>query len=68
MHLRPPSIDHGIVSFAWALGLGLYLWLGMLAVDVSGGTAFLLAAVAAFGIFFFVRIFGEDPPRRPPTG
>ena len=65
MHLRPPSIDHGVISFVWAFGLGLYLWLGMLAIGVSGATAFVLAAVAACAIFLFVRIYGEDDPRRP---
>jgi hypothetical protein len=65
VHLpRPPSIAHGVVSFIWALVLGLYLWLGMLAVGVSGGTAFILAAVAGWAIFLFVRVFGEETPRR----
>jgi hypothetical protein len=65
MHLRPPSIDHGVISFLWAVGLGLYLWLGMLAVGVSHATAFILAAVAAFLIFLYVRVYGEEEPRRP---
>jgi hypothetical protein len=65
MHLRPPSIDHGVISFIWALGLGLYLWLGMLAVGVSSATAFVLSAVAACGIFLYVRLYGEEEPRRP---
>jgi hypothetical protein len=65
MHLRPPSIDHGVVSFIWAFGLGLYLWLGMLAVGVSSATAFVLSAVAACGIFLYVRVYGEEEPRRP---
>lgn len=64
MHLRPPSIDHGVVSFLWAFGLALFLWLGMLAVGVSGATAFILAAVAGFLIFLFVRLYGEDELRR----
>jgi hypothetical protein len=64
MHLRLPSIDHGIVSFLWAFALGLYLWLGMLAVGVSGGTAFLLSVVSGCAIFLFVRIYGEEEPRR----
>jgi hypothetical protein len=58
-----PSFDRGLTSFLWAAGLGLYLWLGMLAVGVDGATAFILAAVAGFGIFFFVRLFGEEEPR-----
>ncbi len=61
---KPPSIDHGVVSFLWGCGLGLFLWLGMLAVGVSGGTAIVLSLVAAFGIFLFVRLFGEEEPRR----
>ena len=65
MHLRPPSVDHGVISFVWAFGLGLFLWLGMLAVGVSGTTAFVLAALAAGAIFLFVRLYGEDEPRRP---
>lgn len=65
MHLRPPSFDRGVTSFLWAFGLGLYLWIGMLAIGVEGATAFILSAVAAFGIFFYVRLFGGDEPRRP---
>jgi hypothetical protein len=62
---RPPSIDHGVISFLWAIGLGAYIYFGALAVGVSSGTAFVFAALSAFGIFLFVRVFGEDtPPRR----
>ena len=28
MHLRPPSIDHGVTSFLWALFFGLFIWIG----------------------------------------
>jgi hypothetical protein len=62
VHLRPPSIDRGVVSFLWAFFFFLFLWLGMIAVDVSKGTAFVLAAVAGGAIFLYVRIFGD--PRR----
>jgi len=60
-----PSFDRGLTSFLWAFGLGLYLWLGMLAVGVSGATAFILAGLATGGIFLFVRLFGGDERRRP---
>ena len=60
MHLRPPSIDRGITSFLWALGLGLFIWLGLLAVGVGQGTALLLALLSFGAIFLFVRIYGED--------
>jgi hypothetical protein len=63
MHLRPPSIDRGVISFLWAFGLGLFLWLGMMSVGVSAGTAFILSVVAGGAIFLYVRIYGE--PERP---
>ena len=57
---RPPSIDHGVASFVWALLLGLFIWAGLLAVGVSGGTSIVLAVVAFFLIFLYVRLFGEE--------
>jgi hypothetical protein len=65
MHLRMPSFDRGLTSFLWAFGLGLYLWLGMLAIGIGGATAFIFAALAAGVIFLYVRIYGEDEVRRP---
>jgi hypothetical protein len=67
VHLRMPSFDRGLTSFLWAFGLGLYLWLGMLSIGVSGATAFIFSALAAGAIFLFVRLYGGDeirPPRR----
>jgi len=63
-HVRPPSIDKGVAAFLWAFGFFLYLWLGMVAVGVGMGTSFILAAVASGAIFLFIRIYGEDRPRR----
>ena len=60
MHLRPPSIDRGVTSFLWALGLALFIWLGLRAVGVSGGTALMLALLSFGAIFLFVRTQGED--------
>ena len=60
MHLRAPSIDHGVKSFLWALFFFLFLWFGMLAVGVEKGAAFILALVFAAMIFLFIRIFGEE--------
>lgn len=62
MHLRAPSIDQGVQAFAWAVFFFLFLWVGMLAVGVSGGTAFILALVAGGAIFLFVRLAGGDSP------
>jgi hypothetical protein len=72
MHLRAPSMDQGVKAFLWALFFFLYLWFGMLAIGVSQGTSFILAAIAGLLIFLFVRVFGEDElgpsdASRPPT-
>ncbi len=64
MQLRPPSIDHGIISALWGIGLGLYLFLGMLAVGVETATALIVSALAGAAIFFFVRLRGEEQLRR----
>lgn len=64
MKLRPPSVDQGVQAFLWALGLGVYIWLGLRSVGIAAATSFIFAALAAFGIFLFVRIFGEEQPRR----
>jgi carbon monoxide dehydrogenase subunit G len=57
----------GLTAGLWASFFFLYLWLGMLAVDVSGAVAFVLSAVLGGAIFLFVRICSEDDPaqRRP---
>jgi hypothetical protein len=67
VHLRPPSIDQGILAFVWAFVLGVLLWVFMLGVGISKPTAFIVAAVAACAIFLYVRLYGEDDvrPRRP---
>jgi hypothetical protein len=62
MHLRPPSVDHGVQAGLWAVGLGLLIFFGMVAVGVSDALSFVIAVVAAVGIFVFVRTCGEDSP------
>jgi hypothetical protein len=62
---RPPSFDHGFISLLWAVALGAYIYYGCLAVGVSSANSFIFAALGAFAIFLFVRVFGEEtPPRR----
>ncbi len=65
MHLRPPSFSHGFTSFLWGFGLGLFVWIFLLSVGVSGGTAFLLGLVCGIGIFFYVLVYGGEQYRRP---
>lgn len=62
MHLRPPSIDQGVIALVWAVVLGAYIYFGMLAVGASGATAIVITLVSAFGIWLFVRLRGEDIP------
>ena len=61
---RPPSIDHGVVSFIWAILLGAYVWAGLLAIGITQVTSAIIGAVSAGAIFLFVRIYGEEEPRR----
>ena len=59
MHLRMPSIDLGVQAFFWAVFFFLVLWIGMLALGVSGATAFILSLLSAGAIFLFVRLRGD---------
>jgi polyisoprenoid-binding protein YceI len=63
LHLRAPSVDAGVTSFVWTVVFFLVLWFGMLAVGVADGTAFLVALVAAFPIFLFIRTQGAGRDR-----
>ena len=65
MHLRPPAIDHGVISLIWAIFFGLFIWLGGAFVGYSSPVCFIAGCVAGFLIFVFVRAYGEDEPRRP---
>ncbi len=58
MHLRMPSIDQGVQALFWAVFFFLLLWVGMLALAVSGATAFIVSLLAAGAIFLFVRTRG----------
>ena len=59
MHLRTPSIARGVTSFLWAFGLGLYIWVGLLAIGVDHATAFIVGALSFGAIFLFVRTYGD---------
>ena len=66
MHLRAPSFSRGVAAFVWALVFGLYIWLGGLAVSVSGGTAFIFGAIVGFLVFLLVLAYGADAPTAQP--
>jgi hypothetical protein len=59
-HIRLPSIDPGVVAALWGIGLGIYIYFGMLAVGSTKATAFVVATVSAAAIALFVRLRGAD--------
>lgn len=66
MHLRAPSLDHGLVSGLWGIGLGLYVVFGGLALGLGRAESFILGGIVAAGVYFYVRLYGQDEvrPRR----
>ncbi len=58
MHLRPPAFSHGFTSFLWGAGLGLFVWIGLVGIGVSAGTAFITGFLAGVAIFFYVLLSG----------
>lgn len=61
---RSPALSPGTQAFLWALALGGYVWIGLLAIGIGGGSAVIFGIVTGFLVFFFVRLRGEDPLRR----
>jgi hypothetical protein len=64
VHLRPPSIDHGIVSFVWGVVLGGLVWLFLVGVGVSSATGLILGLLTCGAVFLLVRLYGGDEPGR----
>jgi hypothetical protein len=64
---RPPSIDQGVIALIWAVGLGTYIYFGLLAIGESGATAIVIALVSFAGIWLLVRLRGEETPVRRPN-
>ena len=52
------SVDRGVTSFLWALLFAVFIWLGGQAIGISQAMSLLVAAVAGFFIFLFVRLRG----------
>ncbi len=64
MHLRPPAFSPGFTSFVWGVSLGLFIWIGLLAVGVGMATSLLAGLVGGALIFFYVRLYGRDQLNR----
>lgn len=60
MHFRPPSIDPGVTAFLWAIGLGAYVYFGMLAVGMTGAFAIVITLLSVVGIWLVVRTRGTS--------
>jgi len=63
IRLHPPRIGPRVSSFLWALVFFLYVWLGLVAVGFSHGTALPVALVASSLIFLFIYKQGAGRPR-----
>ncbi len=61
---RPPSIDQGVIALIWAIGLGVYIYFGLIAVGESGAIAIVISLVSFAGIWLLVRLRGEERPLR----
>lgn len=58
---RPPSLNHGVTSALWGIGLGAFIWIGLISVEiVSRLSSLVFGIVGGVLIFFFVLLFGED--------
>ena len=60
-----PAVSHTTSSLLWALFFALYIFVGGIAIGWTRAISLVVAGVAGFGIFLFVRMRGEDEPRRP---
>jgi hypothetical protein len=55
-----PSVDRGVSSFTWSVVFFLVMFFGGIAVGASKGTMLVVALVASFLIFLFIRTRGTD--------
>jgi hypothetical protein len=62
VHFHPPSIDPGVTAFLWAIGLGAYIYFGLVAVGASGAFAIVISMLSAAAIWLLVRTRGKDRP------
>lgn len=61
---RPPALGQGTVAFLWAVGLSLFIFVGMLSISISKATSIVVSIVAAAVIYFAILLRGGDAPGR----
>jgi hypothetical protein len=60
VHFHAPSIAPGVIALIWAIVLGGYLYIFLVATGSNRAFSFLISAVSAAGIWLFVRTRGRD--------
>jgi hypothetical protein len=63
---RPPALNPAVVSALWGIGLGAFIWIGLISVEIVSRLASLVfGIVGGVMIFFFVLLMGAGrPPAR----
>jgi hypothetical protein len=61
---RAPAIAQSTAAFLWAIGLGLFVFVGMLSISISKPTSIVVSIMSAAVIFFAVLLFGANAPGR----
>jgi hypothetical protein len=60
VHFPAPSIAPGVIALVWAIVLAGYLYVFLVVTGSNRGFSFVISAVAAAGIWLFVRTRGRD--------
>jgi hypothetical protein len=62
MHIpRLPALNHTLTSALWGIGLGVFIWIGLLSVEITSRlNALLCGIVGGIVIFLYVLIFGDQ--------
>ena len=58
---RPPSFNHGVTSALWGFGLGAFIWIGLISVEIVSRLSCLIFGITGgVLIFFLVLLFGQE--------
>jgi hypothetical protein len=60
VHVHAPSIAPGVIALVWAIVLGGYLYIFLVATGSNRAFSFVISAVSAAAIWLFVRTRGRD--------
>jgi hypothetical protein len=60
VHFHAPSIAPGVVALIWAIVLGGYLYIFLVATGSTRVFSFVISALTAAGVWLFVRTRGRD--------